>query len=114
MTSCTGTSEVRSRMSKPPGPVVLSVHYGDPVRWASHRLQQVEEAIGRSCRAFDGLTAEFEFDTEQAAMGALLVMRNLGFRAETMGIGQGPCAAAAAEAVSVARELYRRKFGDGP
>jgi hypothetical protein len=97
----------------------VHVYYGDGDhgRWNhSHRgdlfarislLQQITETVGRECVGFDGLQADFEFDTKDEALTALLRVRDLGVRAETGGVGEGPSQSAMDEAQRVMQRSYR-------
>ncbi|MFI5297357.1 MAG: hypothetical protein ACHREM_04605 [Polyangiales bacterium] len=89
----------------------VSVYYGDKKRWDYPALERVQEALGRESDGFDGLQADFEFDTKDEALAALLKVRALGMRAETNGIGDGPSRAAIAAARKVMSKAFERTMG---
>lgn len=87
---------------------VLSVYYGTATRWDHAVLERVQKALERECDSFDGLQANFQFDSCDAAREALLVVRALDVRAEGCGVGVGPTAASLDEAKRVMRRSYER------
>jgi len=92
-------------------PETLHVYYGDLTRWNQPLLERVQKAVGRECVGFDGLQADFKFDTRDEALEALLLVRALGVRAETAGIGEGPSSDAVVEAKATMRRCYTSHKG---
>lgn len=90
---------------------LLHVYYGNDKRWDDSLLKRVQEALSRECIGFDGLQADFEYDNKDEALVALLVVRDLGVRAKTCGIGEGPTAAALGRARDAMRSAYKDIVG---
>jgi hypothetical protein len=99
-------------------PFHLAVYYGENGRWDLESLRRTEIAVANvdtdtqindvprnNMSGFDGLQADFYFDTKDEALAALLRVRHAGFRAESCGIGEGPTKKALDEAILVQKRI---------
>lgn len=88
----------------------LSVYYGVITRWDHALLQRVQQTLGRECVRFDGLQANFEFDSQKEALAALFVVRGMDLYAQVGNIGEGPPQHALDAARAIMQENYLKEF----
>lgn len=87
----------------------VHVYYGQEKRWDHHALERVQQAVGQECEGFDGLQADFEFDTEGKAISAFLVIRVLGVPVEYGALGKGPSQEALQAAQNAMSQAYKNR-----
>ena len=88
----------------------LHVYYGNEHRYNQTSLGLIQQTLGMECDYFDGLEAIFSYDSKDAALSALLRLRELGVRAEVDGVGEGPTKDAHNKARALMRASYDREI----